>query len=197
MPVPIVQIFVCSTREKRIGLPIGQWVEALARKRDDIEVELIDLKEINLPMFDEPHHPRLGKYEHEHTKRWSAVVSRADGFVFVTPEYNHSFPASLKNAIDYLNAEWKFKPVAFVSYGGVAAGTRAVQALKPVLACFHMMPLFEAVNIPFVHALFEHAGKFRPEPGLEEAANTMLDKLVFWMRHQMPLYREAAAAAPA
>jgi len=185
--MPLVQIIAGSTREGRQSLPIAQWMEAVARKRGDIEVELVDLRAVNLPLFDEPKHPRFGDYTHEHTKRWSATVKRADGFVFVTPEYNNSFPASLKNAIDYLSAEWKYKPACFVSYGGVAAGTRAVQALRPVFNCFQMVTIYDAVNIPFFTKYIAD-GRFSPEEGLEDSARLMLDKLVFWMDRQAPLY---------
>lgn len=187
--MPLVQIIVASTRPGRVGLPIAEWILSLARERTDIEVELVDLRDVNLPNFDEPRHPRLGQYEHEHTKRWSASVDRADGFVFVTPEYNHSFPASLKNALDFVFREWAHKPVGFVSYGGVAAGTRSVQALKPVLAALQMVPVLEGVNIPFVQNLFDADKNLKTEKGLDDSARLMLDKLVGWMAHQRPLYR--------
>jgi NAD(P)H-dependent FMN reductase len=113
-------------------LPIGQWVRDRAVAHGGFEVELVDLAEINLPFLDEPGHPRLGQYTKPHTKDWSARVDAADAFVFVTPEYNYGMPGSLKNAIDYLHREWAYKPVGFVSYGGIAAGTRAVQMTKLV-----------------------------------------------------------------
>jgi NAD(P)H-dependent FMN reductase len=184
-----LQIIAASTRQERIGFPIAQWIERLAKERDDFTSELIDLREIGLPLFDEPHHPRLGKYVHEHTRRWSALIRQADGYVFVTPEYNHSFPASLKNAIDHLHNEWQFKPVGFVSYGGVAAGTRAVQHLKTVLASLQMVPVLEGVQIPFVKSLFGDDGAFNPDKGLEDAARLMLERTGFWMRQQSPLVR--------
>lgn len=186
--MPLVQIIHASTRDGRQGFPVSRWMERLARQRGDMEVELIDLREVDLPMFDEPKHPRFGDYKHEHTRRWSATVKRADGFVFVTAEYNHSFPASLKNAIDYLNVEWKFKPVAFCSYGGVAAGTRAVQALKPVLNCFQMVTINEAVHIPFFAKQIGEDGEFKPEKGLADSAELMLEKLAYWIERQKPLY---------
>src|ERR1700712_2192642 len=113
-------------------------------------------------MFDEPHHPRFGRYEHEHTREWSATVDRADAFVFVTPEYNYGFNAATKNAIDYLHAEWRNKPVGFVSYGGGAAGTRAVQMLKLVVTALGMVPVLESVNIPFVQQFVDDGGGFVP-----------------------------------
>jgi NAD(P)H-dependent FMN reductase len=108
----------------------------------------IDLAEVGLPLLDEPNHPRLQQYSHQHTKDWSAAVSRADAFVLVTPEYNHSFPASLKNALDHLVRDRADKPAGIVSYGGVSAGLRAATALKPVLAALRLVLVVEAVSIP-------------------------------------------------
>ena len=122
---------------------------------------------MGLPLFDEPKHPRLQQYAHQHTKDWSASVSRADAFVFVTPEYNHSFPASLKNALDYLSMEWADKPVGLASYGGVSAGLRAATALKPILAALRMVPVVEAVSVPFFTEHIGAGGEFTPNPQLE------------------------------
>ena len=115
------------------GPAVAEWFLHRARLHGKFTVDSIDLATVNLPMFDEPRHPRLGQYEHEHTKRWSATVARADAFVFVTPEYNYGAPPSIVNAIDYLNREWAYKPVGFVSYGGVSGGTRSVQMIKQIV----------------------------------------------------------------
>jgi NAD(P)H-dependent FMN reductase len=128
-------------------------------------------------MMDEPDHPRLRRYTHAHTKRWSATVEASDAFVFVTPEYNYGYTAPLKNAIDYLHFEWQYKPVGFVSYGGVAAGTRAVQQLKQVVTTLKMTPLFEAVSIPF-HTQFIDDGVVAANEVMEQAADAMLAELV-------------------
>jgi NAD(P)H-dependent FMN reductase len=128
--------------------------------------------------MDEPNHPRLRQYTHQHTKDWSARVQAADAFVFVTPEYNHSYTAPLKNAIDYLHTEWKHKPVGFVSYGGVAAGTRAVQALKQVAVTLSMAPLFDAVSIPFFTQFIDDEGIVRPNDVMEQSATAMLNELL-------------------
>src|SRR3954454_11360771 len=109
--MPKLLVIVASTRPGRIGLPIGQWFCERVRSHGAFEVDFADLGEINLPLFDEPLHPRLRQYTHQHTKAWSARVEAADAFVIVTPEYNHSFPAPIKNAIDYLNHEWQHKPL--------------------------------------------------------------------------------------
>ena len=114
MSRPRLQIIVASTRQDRKGLAVATWVERLAIEHAEFDVELVDLAAVGLPLFDEPNHPRLGQYVHQHTKDWSATVSRADAFILVTPEYNHSFPGSLKNALDYLSQEWADKPVGLV-----------------------------------------------------------------------------------
>lgn len=175
---PRLQVIVASTRPGRIGRSVADWFLPVAKAHGGFEVELVDLAEVALPMFDEPRHPRLGQYEHQHTKDWSATVSRADAFVFVMPEYNHGFNAALKNALDYLAREWAHKPVGAVSYGGVAAGTRAWQLLKPVLTVLKMTPVVESVHIPFVHDRTDEDGHFVGGDELEAAARAMLDELV-------------------
>lgn len=177
MSRPRLQIIVASTRAGRKGLAVAQWVERMARAHAGFEVELVDLAEVGLPVFDEPNHPRLGQYVHQHTKDWSASVSRADAFVLVTPEYNHSFPASLKNALDYLSREWADKPVGLVSYGGVSAGLRAATALKPVLAALRMMPVVDAVSIPFFTQFIDADDTFVPNDQLEAGGTSMLDEI--------------------
>ena len=174
--MPHLQVIVASTRPGRIGLPIARWVEAQARAHGHFEVELVDLADVALPLFDEPTHPRLGQYVHDHTKAWSERVARGDAFVIVTPEYNHGFTAPLKNAFDFLYREWNHKPVGFVSYGGVAAGTRAVALLKPVVLALQMVPVVQAVPLPFVGRHVAD-GTFTPPDGVEAATATMLDAL--------------------
>jgi NAD(P)H-dependent FMN reductase len=177
--VPLLQVVIGSTRPGRVGLPVARWFTEHADRSDLFDVEVVDLAEVNLPIFDEPHHPKLGRYEHDHTRAWSATVERADAFVFVIPEYNYGFNAATKNAIDYLHSEWKGKPVGFVSYGGVAAGTRAVQMLKQVVTTLSMVPVFESVNIPFVMQ-FMQDDTFVPNDVLVTAADGMLAALARW-----------------
>jgi NAD(P)H-dependent FMN reductase len=176
--LPKLEIILASTRPGQVGLPVAKWLEAAANEHGGFDVELVDLAEINLPFMNEPKHPRLGQYEHQHTKDWSAKVGEADAFVFVTPEYNHSFNAELKNAIDYLNNEWNYKAVGLVSYGGVAAGTRAVQQLKPVLMALRMTPVPDAVSIPFVQEFLNEQGEFVPNDIVSISAKAMFDELV-------------------
>jgi NAD(P)H-dependent FMN reductase len=174
----LLQILIASTRPGRVGAPVAHWVEGQARRHGGFELEVVDLKALALPMMDEPKHPRFGQYEHEHTRRWSAAVARADAFVFVMPEYNYGFTAPLKNALDYLHAEWQHKPVGLVSYGGIAAGTRAVQLLKPVLGALKLTALNEGVNIPFVFKQLDDDGEFAANDVNEQAARAMFDELL-------------------
>jgi NAD(P)H-dependent FMN reductase len=193
---PVLQIIIASTRPGRVGPSVASWINERAIAHGGFDVELVDLAEVNLPMFDEPKHPRFGQYVHQHTKDWSATIKRADAFIFVVPEYNYGFNAAIKNAIDYLNAEWQHKPVGFVSYGGVAAGTRAVQMLKQVITTLKMVPMFDAVNIPFVQQFLDEDRRLQPNDIMETAATTMLDELVRWTASLRSL-REPAARATA
>jgi NAD(P)H-dependent FMN reductase len=177
---PALQIIIGSTRPGRVGLPVAQWTHARAIAHGAFEVQLVDLAEVNLPLLDEPKHPRFHDYVHEHTKRWSRTVARADAFVFVVPEYNFGYNAAMKNALDYLHEEWKYKAVGFVSYGGVAAGTRAVQGLKQVVTALKMVPLFEAVSIPFVAQLLDDQRRLTANDIMLQAADAMLDELLRW-----------------
>jgi NAD(P)H-dependent FMN reductase len=175
---PVLQIIIASTRPGRIGLPVAQWFEQAAIEHGGFDVELVDLAEVNLPFFDEPSHPRLRQYVHQHTKDWSEIIDRGDAYVFVTPEYNYGFNAVLKNAIDFLHQEWVHKPVGFVSYGGVAAGTRAVQMLKQVVTTLKMTPVFASVSIPFVPQFLDDENRIQPNDMMKTAATTMLDELL-------------------
>ena len=173
-----LEIIVASTRPGRIGLPVAKWIEAEAKAHGGFEeVELVDLAVVKLPFFDEPRHPRLGEYEHRHTREWSAKVAEADAFVFVMPEYNYGFNAELKNALDFLHREWRYKAVGLVSYGGVAAGTRAAQMIKQVLSALRMTTVADAVSIPFVHQ-FLTDGEIVPNDVMTTSAKAMLDELV-------------------
>jgi len=175
-----LKIIVASTRPGRKGPAMASWILEIARANSNFNVELLDLAEINLPMLDEPNHPRIQKYTQPHTKSWSQIIASADAFIVVTPEYNYGYPASLKNAIDFLYVEWNYKPVAFVSYGGVAAGTRAVQMLKQVVTALKMMPVTEAVNIPFFTRYIDAGGKFIGDEPLQQSAKDMLAELLKW-----------------
>ncbi len=176
-PKPTLQIVVASTRPGRIGLPIAEWFRERVEADGRFEIDFADLKTIDLPFMDEPQHPRLQEYTHAHTKEWSARVAAADAFVFVHPEYNHGLPAPLKNALDYLHHEWNYKPVGFVSYGGVAAGTRATQMIKQVVVTLKLTPVVEAVSIPFVEQFFGDDGRLEANAIMEGAAEAMLTEI--------------------
>jgi NAD(P)H-dependent FMN reductase len=184
---PKLSIITVSTRPGRAGFPLSTWILGRARAHGGFDVEHIDLKEENLPMFDESAHPRLRQYEHEHTKRWSAKIDAADAFIFVTPEYNHATPPSLINALCYLVQEWAHKPVSFVSYGGPAGGTRAVQMIKPTLTALKMMPLLESVMVPLFTRSIDETGVFTANELQESHAKAMLDALVTWQKTLAPL----------
>jgi NAD(P)H-dependent FMN reductase len=188
-------IIIGSTRPGRAGLPIATWFADRARSHGGFDVDVVDLAEVDLPMLDEPHHPRLRQYVHQHTKDWSATVDAGDAFVIVTPEYNYGYPAPLKNAIDYLHTEWCDKPVGFVSYGGVSAGTRAVQQLKQVVTTLRMVPVVEAVSIPFHPQFIGDDGRVQANDIMEQAAGAMLDELVRVEGALRPLREPDAEAA--
>ena len=174
--LPVLKIVIASTRPGRAGAPVGAWVQQIARDHGGFAVEVLDLAAIGLPFVDEPSHPFLRNYEHEHTRAWSAQVDAADAFVFVTPEYNYGFCAPLKNALDFLFFEWQYKPVGIVSYGGVSGGTRGAQMLKQVLDGLKLSPVFDNVYIPFVQELVAD-GRLNAGPIHEQAAEKMLDEL--------------------
>ena len=160
--MPNLMIIVASTRPGRAGLPIARWVDGAARASGRFaNIDFADLAEIDLPFLDEPHHPRLQQYTHAHTRSWAARVEAADAVLIVTPEYNYGLPAPLKNALDYLSLEWGYKPVAFVSYGGLSGGTRAVQMARQVTSALRMLPLGETLAIPFF-SQFISEGVFHP-----------------------------------
>ena len=195
--MPKLHVILASTRPGRAGEPIADWFVERAIAHGAFDVELVDLAEVALPFMDEPNHPRLRRYTHEHTKAWSARVDSADAFVFVTPEYNYGLTAPLKNAIDFLHYEWQHKPVGFVSYGGVAAGTRAVQMLKQVVTTLKMLPLFEAVSIPFHTQFIDDEGALNANETMVKAAAAMLDELVLaeaMLAPRRAAIREAEAA---
>ncbi|MFC6083217.1 NADPH-dependent FMN reductase [Sphaerisporangium aureirubrum] len=173
-----LQIILASTRPGRVGLPVTRWIEEAAGTHGGFEeIEVVDLAELGLPFMDEPHHPRLRTYTHQHTKDWSAKVAGADAFVFVMPEYNYGYSAPLKNAIDFLHHEWAYKPVGLVSYGGISAGTRAAQMIKQVVTTLRMTPVFEAVSVPFVHQFIAEDGSLSPNDVMISSAKAMFDEL--------------------
>jgi NAD(P)H-dependent FMN reductase len=180
-------VITVSTREGRVGDTVGKWFEGYARSHGGFdEVELIDLKEVNLPVLNEPKHPVMKDYRFEHTKRWSALVEPADAYAFVTPEYDYFVPGALVNAIDYLSQEWSYKPAGFVGYGGISGGLRSIQAAKPLLTSVKIMPLPESVSFHFVVNNIKD-GVLIPERKHEDMARLMLDELVKWAAALKPM----------
>ena len=177
MSQPHLQIIIGSTRPGRRGAAVGNWFHDLAVQHDKFGVELIDLAEVNLPLLDEPLPPGRGPYTQEHTRRWSRSISLGQAYVFVVPEYNHSYNAATKNALDFLNEEWRHKPVGFVGYDGIAAGARAIQALTPVVISLGTTPLPGAVRIPLINRAVTADGSLRADDRLDASALTLLDDL--------------------
>ncbi|MCW3124618.1 MAG: NADPH-dependent reductase [Bacteroidetes bacterium] len=175
-----LKIITTTTRPGRKGPILAAWIIEIAKKYPEFNVEFIDLGEINLPMMDEAMHPRFQKYEHEHTKKWAATIDGADAFLFVTAEYNYSMTAPIINALDYLFHEWANKPAAFVSYGGASGGTRAVQMLKLTLTTLKVVPVTEAVVLPFFGAMINEQNAFVSNEGIDKSADVMLKELLRW-----------------
>lgn len=172
-----IGIIIGSVRPGRLGESVGKWVYEQAKKRDDAEFELIDLMDYNLPLMDEPNLPAIKKYTKDHTKVWSAKIDEFDGYIIVTPEYNHSTSGALKNALDFLYQEWNNKAVGFVSYGAIS-GARAVESLRPMMAQFQMADVRAQVMLSNFTD-FED-GKCKPHPRQEESAKVLFDQVIAW-----------------
>lgn len=187
-----IGIILGSTRPNRNGEQVAKWVLDIASRRDDATFELVDLRDHPLPHLDEPMPPSLGQYRHEHTKQWAATIASFDGFVIVTPEYNHGIPGTLKNAIDFLYAEWNNKAVGFVSYGGVG-GVRAVEQLRLVAAELQMADVRQQVSLSLITE-FENYSVFKPSDHTLRALDAMFDQVIAWSAAFAPL-RSASAVA--
>ncbi|MGW0983592.1 GNAT family N-acetyltransferase [Streptomyces xiamenensis] len=193
-----VLVLTCSTRPGALGPAVGTWLtETLAPSALTLDVALtpLALGDMQLPFLDEEEHPSTGIYHRAHTRRWSAIVDEADGFIVVTPEYNYGMPATLKNALDYLGPEWAWKPVGFVSYGNTSAGTRAVQHAKQVMTTLRLVPLGSTVAIRIADATRE--GRFHPGAPFGDAAQGLLAELVRVAHALTPLRERGRASAVA
>lgn len=177
-----LKVIVTSTRNGRQGIAVANWFAEKVKEHNAFNTEILDLKEIALPMLDEPHHPRLKNYQYEHTKAWSKKIEEADEFVFVIPEYNYGLPPSLVNAIDYLFSEWNYKPAALVSYGGISGGLRSAQMSKLILTTVKVFPLTEAISIPFFAKQINEEGVFIANPLIDKSYNEMMDELIKWTK---------------
>ncbi|ACL57360.1 NADPH-dependent FMN reductase [Methylobacterium nodulans] len=181
-----LHVIIGSTRPGRIGPSIARWFDGYARRHGAFEPVVVDLAEFDLPLFNEPKHPRAQQYEHEHTRRWSHSVAAADAYAFVTPEYNYGTSPALLNALDYLVVEWGYKPAGVVSYGGVSGGLRGAQHLKQTLATLKMVTPPEGVGIPNVGGHLKD-GAFVSNELIDLSAKTMLDELSRWAAALKPM----------
>ena len=173
-----IAVVIGSTRPGRNAETVARWVYDLAKKRTDAEFELVDIKDFNLPLLDEPVPPSMGKYSKPHTLAWAKKVALFDGYVFVTPEYNHGTSASLKNAIDYVYGEWNNKAAGFVSFGSVG-GTRAVEQLRQVMGELQIADVRAQVAFSLYND-FENFSVLKPNQTHVTNLNTMLDQLIAW-----------------
>jgi NAD(P)H-dependent FMN reductase len=180
-----IGIILGSTRPGRNGEAVARWVHEVAAQRTGAEFELIDLLDYKLPHLDEAYPPSLGQYSQPHTLEWANKIASFDGFVMVTPEYNHSTSGALKNAIDFLYQEWNNKAVGFVSYGSVG-GTRAVEHLRLIAGELQMADVRAQVALS-LFTDFENFTVFKPNDFQRNALNTMLDQVVAWSAALEPL----------
>src|SRR3989454_4839691 len=185
-----IAVIIGSTRPGRVGESVAKWAYELAKKRTDAEFELVDIRDFNLPLLDEPVPPSMGQYSQPHTKTWAAKIGSFDGYVFVTPEYNHGISGALKNAIDFLFAEWNDKAAGFVSYGG-AGGARAVEQLRLVLAEVQIATVRNQVLLS-MFTDFENFSVFKPDPRHEKSVKAVFDQVIAW-GGALKMLREKAA----
>jgi NAD(P)H-dependent FMN reductase len=186
-----IGIILGSTRPNRNGEQVARWVYNIASSRSDAEFELVDLRDYPLPHLDEPLPPSMGQYQNEHTQQWAGKIASFDGFVIVTPEYNHSTSGVLKNAIDYLYAEWNNKAVGFVSYGAVG-GARAAEHLRLIAGELQMADVRQQVALSMLTE-FENFSVFKPGDYNRAALDTLLDQVIAWSAALAPLRQLAAA----
>ena len=177
---PKLQIIICSTRPGRVGPAVARWFHSFAQEHGRFDLELVDLADFNLPVYDEPRHPAQQNYEHAHTKKWGKSVAAADAYVFVAPEYNFNPTPALVNALNFVYKEWNYKPCGFVSYGGVSGGLRAVQSAKLQVTTLKMMPMMEGVMVPMVAKQLDDDGRFNSNELIDKSARILLDELLYW-----------------
>lgn len=173
-----IGIIVGSTRPGRNAVQVADWVYSIASQRKDAEFEIVDIYAYNLPLLDEPIPPLYGQYSKEHTKKWAEKIKSLDGFIFVTPEYNHGLTGALKNALDYLFTEWNNKAAGFVSYGS-AGGVRAVEHLRHIMGELMVADVRTQVALNLFND-FENFTKFNPNSHHEQTLNQMIDQILAW-----------------
>lgn len=178
---PKILIILASTREGRAGERYARWFEGIAERRDDLQFQLVDLRDWPLPFFNSAMPPSTGSYDPA-AEGWRDLIDDADGYVIVTPEYNRGYPAVLKNALDHLYREWNRKPVGFVSYGGSSGGLRAVEQLRLVAVELQLVPLRHSVSFAYGRRAWEDNGQLKDPALYEQQAKAMLDELAFYAR---------------
>ncbi|MGA8006518.1 MAG: NAD(P)H-dependent oxidoreductase, partial [Burkholderiales bacterium] len=180
-----IAIVIGSTRPGRKADAVARWVHGIAARRSDAEFELVDIRDFKLPLLDEPAAPSLGQYSQPHTMVWAAKIASFDGYIFVTPEYNHGVPGALKNAIDYLFREWHHKAAGFVGYGS-AGGVRAVEQLRLVMGEVMVADVRAQVMLS-LFTDFENFSAFKPAPAHEKSLNAVIDQVLVWAGALKPL----------
>ncbi len=186
-----IGVILGSTRPQRAGENVAKWFMEQTKEFTDVNFKFIDLAEVNLPFLDEPIPPSSGQYQNEHTKQWSKTIAGLDGYIVITPEYNHSFSAVLKNALDFVYQEWARKPMGFVSYGATAGGARAVEQLRLVAVELQMVPMREQIIIPYIWEAFED-GKMK-DGYVKGALKKVMDELTWWATTLKPAREKSAA----
>lgn len=187
-----VAIILGTTRPGRKADAIAAWVFEAAAKRADAQFEIVDIAEFELPLLDEPLPPAMGQYQNDHTKKWARKINQFDGFVFVTPEYNHAISGSLKNAIDYIYAEWNNKAAGFVGYGTLG-GSRAIENLRLIMGELQVADVRAQVSLSLFND-FENFTDFKPGPQNGPALESMLDQVVVWSAALAPIRADETVA---
>jgi NAD(P)H-dependent FMN reductase len=177
-----LNVITVSTRPGRVGPSVARWFGDFAAAHGGFAPQAVDLADFALPVYDEPNHPVMQKYEHAHTRKWADSVAAADAYVFVLPEYNYNPPPSFYNALNYVYKEWNYKPAGFVSYGGASGGLRSAQMAKQLVTTLKMMPMMEGVMVPMVGQMLDEQRKFRSNELIDKSATTMLDEMLKWAR---------------
>ncbi len=174
-----IQVIMGSVRQKRNGEKVLSWFRKYVSGRKDAAYEFIDLKDWDLPIFSEATSPAYAtKYANKMQLKWSEKIKEGDAFIIITPEYNHGYSSALKNALDYLYREWNSKPVAFVSYGGVSGGIRAVEQLRDVVIELQMIPIRNELNFQYVWEAFDEKGEPKNREMAEQKANALIEQLL-------------------
>lgn len=180
-----IGIILGSTKPGRNGEAVAKWVYDISKNREDAQFELVDVKDFELPLYDEPYPAGMQQYTKDHTKKWSNKIKEFDGYVFVTAEYNHAIPGALKNAIDFLSVEWNNKAAGFVSYGS-AGGARAVEQLRLVAGELQLADVRAQVMLS-LFTDFENMSTFKPDPRHVDEVHAMFDQVVAWANALKPL----------